>query len=423
MSISGKLSVVALLFTLFNCTPLRRGIIGLVSSNDAKAASSAPGPAVLNPKEAPEAKENSLSLQLVASGFQGITDIQFLPAESRRAVVLEKSGKAFLVDLTTNQKSNLFEVKVETASELGLLGMAFHPKFASNKKFYVHYNPRGDLSRISEWAWIEQKSKAGESVAAKETRTILEVEQPYQNHNGGSLAFGPDGKLYIGFGDGGWRGDPENRAQNLKTLLGKMLRIDIDSVSDNPPKPYVIPNDNPFVRDDGAAKEIFAYGLRNPWKYSFDSKGRLIAGDVGQDKWEEITFVNKGANLGWRFFEASHCYDPSKNCEKVAPKTLGPIAEYDHALGASVTGGYEYLGSQNPALKGRYVFGDFVTGRIWSIELPAEPTTSPMRGKDLRLHGKWDILISTFARDASGELYTGDFSSGSIYRLTQPKTR
>ena len=421
MSIGAKLSMILVLCFASGCTQLRRGIVSLIPiSSDKKSSQQAAGP-TLAAKELPTDKSNELALKAIATGFNGITAIEFLPGESDRAVVLEKAGNGYLLDLKANKRTQLFDVKVATTSELGLLGFAFHPQFSSNKKFYVHYNPRSDLSRIEEWEWIEDHQKSGVIVSSKANRIILEVDQPYQNHNGGSLAFGPDKMLYIGFGDGGWRGDPENRAQNPKSLLGKMLRIDIDHKSTNPSKPYAIPSDNPFLHDKNFEPEIFAYGLRNPWKYSFDSKGRLIAGDVGQDKWEEITFVDKGVNLGWRIYEASHCYDPSEGCETRAKGVVDPIAEYDHSIGASVTGGYEYLGSSLSTLKGRYVFGDFVTGRIWSIELPAKNPPRPMKGKDLRSHGKWDVLISTFARDAAGEIYLGDFSSGSIYLISNQK--
>lgn len=388
--------------SLTSCTSLRRGIVGILSFDEAKASNGNVGSSVpqhLAPVEPPPDKADALWLDLVASGFKSITDIQFMPGESARAVVLEKAGKAYRVNFPDNSKTELFNLPVKTASELGLLGFAFHPGFRENRKFYVHYNPRSDLSRISEWQWVEDKKST--KLACTEQRILLELEQPYQNHNGGSLVFGPDGLLYVGFGDGGWRGDPENRAQDMKSLLGKMLRIDVDTKPGMPVKP-----------------EIFAWGLRNPWKYSFDSRGRLVAGDVGQDEWEEITFIDKGANLGWRVFEGSHCYNPAKGCEKTLRDAVGPIAEYGHDLGKSVTGGFEYGGSKVKPLKGRYIFGDFVTGRIWSIMLPDKTPPRPLTGSDLKIHGKWDILISTFAKDINGEIYVADFGGGGIYRVT-----
>ena len=365
-------------------------------------------------------KSAPLKLQKIASGFTQVTDIQFLPKSSERMVILEKAGQASIFDIKTGQKTHLTELRVATQSELGLLGFAFHPKFDVTKKVFLHYNPRADLSRVSEWTWTETKS-ANKAVKLINERVLLEVDQPYKNHNGGGLAFGPDGFLYIGLGDGGYRGDPENRAQNLTTLLGKMLRIDVDSKDRG--LEYGIPKDNPFLANKksaaGARPEIFAYGLRNPWKYAFDNKGRLIAGDVGQNTWEEITFVPKGANLGWRVYEASHCYEPPKSCPVNLKNHLKPIAEYGRELGASVTGGQQYEGQDLGDLKSRYFFGDFATGRIWSISLPEGNTSPVLSSEDFMEHGKFDIAISTFAKDARGELYVADFNGGSIFRLGQ----
>lgn len=372
-----------------------------------------PANAETTPKNLP------FKLQKIASGFTQITDIKFFPNSNREAVVLEKAGSAWILDAATGAKTKLLDLKVASQSELGLLGLAFHPKFQSTKKVFIHYNPRPDLSRISEWTWSNSTHKNNVSLTSE--RVILEVAQPYKNHNGGSLVFGPGGLLYVGFGDGGFRDDPQDRAQNLNTLLGKMLRIDVDKREQG--LEYGIPKDNPFVDSRGgksrARPEIFAYGLRNPWKYSFDDKGRLIAGDVGQNSWEEITFIPKGANLGWRIYEASHCFNPSKDCEKFAQNITQPIAEYGRELGASVTGGYQYSGTKLTGLQGRYFFGDFVTGSIWSITLPQKDSAKVISSKEFASHGKFDVTISTFAKDADGELYIADFSSGAIYRLTE----
>lgn len=368
----------------------------------------------------PAPRVNALKLQMVGSGFTQITDIQFIPGDSQRAIVLEKLGSAWLVDFKNNERIKLLDLKVPTESELGMLGFAFHPNFKQTRKVFLHYNPNAKLSRISEWLWSEGKT-SGNSPVLRNERVILEVEQPYKNHNGGSLVFGPDGFLYIGFGDGGFRGDPENRAQNLTTLLGKMLRIDVDKHDKG--MAYSIPKDNPDFKSqitkEIPRREIFAYGLRNPWKYSFDSTGRLIAGDVGQNAYEEITFVPKGGNLGWKVLEASHCYEPKDNCKSILKNTVPPITEYGRELGASVTGGLQYDGKKLNDLRGRYVFGDFVSGRIWSIELPSQLNTTTTSSETFTNHGKFDIAISTFARDADGELYVADFGGGSIFRLAQ----
>jgi glucose/arabinose dehydrogenase len=180
---------------------------------------------------------------------------------------------------------------------------------------------------------------------------------------------------------------------------------------------YGIPSDNPFANDPKAEPEIFAYGLRNPWKYSFDDRGRLIAGDVGQEKWEEVSIVPSGGNMGWRVFEGVQCYDAADTCDALRGRVVTPIAIYDHTLGASITGGFQYQGKQIPGLARRYVFGDFITGRIWSMNLPEKNLSEPLSGSALMLHGKWDILISSFARDHDGELYVADFSRGAIFRI------
>lgn len=421
MSISVKISALALvaILSMTTCTSFRRGVVSFFSFDDMKKSKIASSEPLLQSTETVPDVKHAFALKLVASGFENITDVRFLPGETSRMLVLEKSGSAYLFDITTAKKTLLLKVAVETASELGLLGMAFHPDFSSNQLFYLHYNPRSDLSRISEWKWLDgRNSKGDEPVSTKELRTILEVDQPYQNHNGGSLVFGPDKMLYIGLGDGGWRGDPENRAQNLKTLLGKMLRIDVSQPGNSSGRAYIIPKDNPFVGDGRAEPEIFAYGLRNPWKYSFDSRGRLIAADVGQDKWEEVSIVPKGGNMGWRVFEGFHCYTSADSCDELRKKVVPPFAVYDHKVGASITGGFEYRGKKLSSLSGRYVFGDFISGRIWSVEVPEKSVDSSSSATPLRAHGKWDILISTFAEDSDGEMYVADFSRGSIYLIT-----
>ena len=423
MNFSVKISTILLHAVLLTtgCTSIRRGIVGILSFDDMKKSGGSAADKLLAPTEGPLEPKDGFSLKPVASSFDSITDIKFLPGESDRAVILEKSGTAYLVDFKSNKKTLFLKVSVETASELGLLGLAFHPDFASQRKFYLHYNPRSDLSRISEWKWLEGYSSNDSQVLTKETRTILEVDQPYQNHNGGNLVFGPDKMLYIGFGDGGWRGDPENRAQNLKNLLGKMLRIDIDQPSKLGGRAYGIPKDNPFLGKTKAEPEIFAYGLRNPWKYSFDSRGRLVVADVGQDKWEEISIVPPGGNMGWRIFEASHCYESADSCDAQRKDVISPIAEYGHSLGSSVTGGFQYAGKLLPSLVGRYVFGDFITGRVWSVPLPDKIPAEPTSGSELKFHGKWDVLISTFAQDAEGEMYVADFSRGTVYLIVPNK--
>ena len=261
---------------------------------------------------------------------------------------------------------------------------------------------------------------------------ILELKQPFGNHNGGHLTFGPkDGMLYIGFGDGGKWGDPYSNAQNTNNLLGGILRIDV-----NGGDPYTIPPDNPFVGQKNKKQEIWCYGLRNPWRFSFDLKnGDLIVGDVGQNKWEEINWnkweESKGANYGWRIMEANHCFNPEEFCDTTG--LIKPVHEYPNnaaylkiligmdeaeATGCSVTGGYVYRGSTIPELKDTYIFGDYCTGRIWSFKL-INGKRSKFRNirKQLKKTSKnIPLFISSFGEDNSGELYVVDYS-GAIYKF------
>ncbi|HEX6767476.1 MAG TPA: PQQ-dependent sugar dehydrogenase [Polyangiaceae bacterium] len=367
-----------------------------------------------------EERPGRVDFEPVGLGFSQATDIQFVPGAGLRAVVLQKTGTARVVTFpgfgapaTERRPAQakdaplLFEVEVRDSSELGLLGLAFSPKFRENGLFYVNYNPKSGEMRTRIAEWFVPPSRIG-AEPAKERRVILEVTQPYSNHDGGCLAFGPDGMLYIGLGDGGAAGDPQGNGQNLGSLLGKMLRIDV--ARKDAGREYAVPPDNPFVGKGGARPEVWAYGLRNPWRYSFDPKGRLIAGDVGQDLWEEISLVERGKNLGWKAREGFHCFSPKEGCRTAG--LVEPLFEYDRSLGISVTGGYVVTGKRVPALVGRYVFGDFGTGRLWALDLP----DAPKRVSATYL-GRFAYAFSTFGRDADGELYAADFGPGGIYRL------
>ncbi|HLV65877.1 MAG TPA: PQQ-dependent sugar dehydrogenase [Polyangiaceae bacterium] len=362
-------------------------------------------------------KNAGVDWTVVGRGFREVTDIQFVPGAPQKAVILMKSGTARLLDVskgTSNAEESpiVFRVAVVTRSELGLLGLAFHPKYEANGLFYVNDNPEGGplRTRVSEWKLT--KERLGKEQAVR-TRVLLEVEQPYSNHNAGQLAFGPDGMLYVGLGDGGSAGDPRGHGQNLGTLLGSMLRIDVDRRDEG--RPYGIPKDNPFVGKSGARPEIWAYGLRNPWRYSFDPKGRLVVADVGQYAWEEVTLVERGSNHGWNVREGRHCYPADAAC--TTKGFTEPIYEYDHSVGLSITGGYVYTGKAIPELRGKYVFGDFATGRVFALDLPEAP------GKAARATplGKWPRAFSTFGRDARGEIYAGDFGGGDILRLDRAR--
>lgn len=400
---------------------IRRPIEGWLRGENA-AASSALTPSQTTPSITSSAR---VRFETVASGFAGPVDLQFIPGRSAlEAVVLEKGGRARRLTLPevpthvgtgggtagipapVQPGADVFTVDVHTDSELGLLGLAFHPRYAENGLFYLNTNPKDDKplrTRISEWFW---RADTADKELAQQKRVLLEIEQPYKNHDGGQVAFGPDGYLYIGMGDGGSRADPQGNGQNMGSLLGKMLRINV-----NVPTGYGIPADNPFVKAPGARPEIWAYGLRNPWRFSFDPKGRLIAADVGQDSFEEVDIVPAGANMGWNVREATHCFEPKDDCPTEG--MVDSIFEYGREAGQSITGGFVYLGERLPWLRDRYVVGDFVTGRVWALTLPAEAGT-PAQAEEL---GVFPHAFSSFARSPTGELYALDFARGLVLQL------
>ncbi|MBY0370550.1 PQQ-dependent sugar dehydrogenase [bacterium] len=345
-----------------------------------------------------------------ATGFAEPTDFQFVPGDPSTAWVLEKGGKLFSFNSTTDKRTKLLDLAVLTQSELGLLGVAFHPQFEQSRKFYLNYNPASGKrrTRISEWVL------SPEGVPGQE-RVLLEVEQPYANHNGGQLLFGRDSMLYIGLGDGGFAGDPHNNAQSPGVLLGKMLRIDVDKRTGG--KAYGIPSDNPFVGVAKHAPEIWAMGLRNPWRYTWDTEGRLVVADVGQNLWEEVSIVEKGKNYGWRIKEASHCFKPATKCNEKG--LVDPFLEYGREDGVSITGGAVYTGAAIQDLKGKYLFGDFGTGRLWAADLP-EKGKENLVSKGFYALGQWPLQFSAFAKDPQGEVYVAAFVKGSIFKISPP---
>ncbi|TGL65720.1 PQQ-dependent sugar dehydrogenase [Leptospira sarikeiensis] len=361
------------------------------------------------PKKEEKKSEYTFGWTQVASGFREITDIQFHPSLSNSMVVLEKKGKILVWDFTKKESKLIadFTGSIETRSEEGLLGLAFHPKFSENKLFYINAVSKEagkDQTFILEFRWEEDRVITWKD----RKRILLRVDQPYSNHNAGQLSFGPDGKLYIGFGDGGAGGDPYKHGQNTSTFLGTLIRITPNLETSAPP--YKIPEDNPFRNSPGFLPEIWAYGFRNPWKFSFDSlNGDLYLADVGQDDWEEIDLVLKGKNYGWNIKEGFHCFIPKTGCEK--PGLVDPILEYDHETGRSITGGYVYRGKNLSKLYGWYIFADFITGKIMGFPVSGE------NQKKLTLLGETRLQISTFGQDSAGELYFGDFSSGNIFQI------
>jgi glucose/arabinose dehydrogenase len=290
-------------------------------------------------------------------------------------------------------------------SEEGLLGLAFHPKFAENGRFYVYYSAaRPRRSVISEF----KPDARGRADPAGE-RIILEVAQPYANHNGGMIAFGPDGMLYAGLGDGGSAGDPHGHGQDVNTLLGSVLRIDVDRQAGS--KMYGIPRGNPFERG-GGAPEIWAYGLRNPWRFSFDrATGDLWVGDVGQDTLEEIDIVRAGGNYGWNVMEGDLCFQPRQGCSTRGLEM--PVTVYGRGDGCSVTGGYVYRGRRLPSLYGAYVYGDYCSGKVWAVRYDGSKVTERLLIADT------DLSITSFGEDGSGEVYIVD-GKGRIYRFAAP---
>ena len=291
--------------------------------------------------------------------------------------------------------------------EEGLLGLAFDPSYRTNGYFYVYYSAssprRSVLSRLS-------VSENDPNVAdANSERIILEVPQPYSNHNGGQLIFGRDGYLYIGLGDGGRGGDPHNNGQNSATLLGSILRIDVSSIDSR--GTYRIPPDNPFAGQSGGAREeIWAYGLRNPWRFTFDRQtGDMWAADAGQDRFEEVDIIEPGLNYGWNVMEGAHCFEPKEGCDRNGLEM--PVIEYAHRDGCSVIGGYVYRGSRIPSLYGAYVYGDFCSGKIWALRHDGLRVTEHLELVDS------DLNISSFGEDQSGELLILSFDM-KIYRLT-----
>jgi glucose/arabinose dehydrogenase len=290
-------------------------------------------------------------------------------------------------------------------NEEGFLGMAFHPKFKDNGEFFVYYTNdyKTEQDRKSIISRFRVSKDGPNKADPASEEVILEIPQPYWNHNGGTIIFGPDGYMYVGLGDGGAGGDPHKNGQNLGTLLGKMLRIDVDHQDDG--LAYAIPKDNPFVGTAGARGEIWAYGIRNIWRMAFDrATGDLWAGDVGQNIWEEIDIIVKGGNYGWNLREGMHSFvDPKTDARGSDPRPdlIEPIWEYHHDIGKSITGGNVYRGKDVPELEGAYLYADFVSGRIWALLY--DKGAKRVAANRLILSGSTPVL--TFGEDDAGEVY------------------
>jgi glucose/arabinose dehydrogenase len=351
----------------------------------------------------------TIALDEVVSGLSSPVFVTAPPRDADRLFVVERGGRIRIVRDGSILPAPFLDLSgsVLAGGEQGLLGMAFHPRYDTNGHFYVNHTDAAGATRVARF-----RVSADPDVAeAASEQPVLSVAQPFDNHNGGMIAFGPDGMLYIGMGDGGWGGDPQNHGQNPATLLGSMLRIDMDGAS-----PYAIPADNPFVGHATYREETWAYGLRNPWRFSFDrGTGDAYIADVGQGAAEEVSHQPAGSaggeNYGWRITEGSRCFAPQSGCSTDG-LTL-PVHEYGHGPACSITGGYVYRGVDFPALQGRYFFGDFCAGWIHSFVL-VEGGAS-----DVQDHSD-DVgtvsALASFGEDGRGELYVVSLG-GTIYRI------
>jgi len=351
----------------------------------------------------PSSRPPQIALQQIADGFDRPLHITHAGDGSGRLFVVEKVGRIKIVhdgqvlpepflDITNRVGSR--------ANEQGLLSVAFHPRYRENGWLFVNYTDNDGDTVVSRF------SAAGDRADPSSEQIVLTIGQPFANHNGGLVIFGPDGMLYIGMGDGGSAGDPLGAGQNRWTLLGKILRINVETL------PYTIPPDNPWADGSEGWQEIWVFGVRNPWRFSFDrATGDLFVADVGQNRQEEVHMLpagrSAGANLGWNIMEGDECFR-GNNCDRNAFDL--PIDVYPHSLGCSVTGGHVYRGAAFPALQGVYVFGDFCSGRIWGLR----PSASGWERTELL---QSNLQIATFGEDEAGELYVAGYNNGVLYRI------
>lgn len=343
--------------------------------------------------------------------FSGMVQVEPIPGDPGHAVVLTQDGVIYRSSLAdASEPPSMFldlrqRLHPSPDQEEGLLGLAFAPDYARSGRFYVHYtapgaepSARGLPGRVGR---ISRFTASGAMAGISSEEVLLEVYQPYTNHNGGALAFGPDGMLYIALGDGGGSGDPHNYAQDRSTLLGKILRVDVSG-----PGGYTIPPDNPFAAG-GGRPEVYAYGFRNPWRLSFDREtGELWAADVGQNAWEEVDRVVAGGNYGWSQFEGDACF--KQPCS--APGAIPPRVTYSHEFGCSISGGHVYRGAAMPELRGWYVYGDFCSGRVWAVSAEGSGPAIPLADTG--------AAIVSFMQDGGGELYAVTFNHA-VYRLVR----
>jgi glucose/arabinose dehydrogenase len=352
----------------------------------------------------------ALRLQQVATGLDFPLFLTSPPGDLSRLFVVEKTGKIRIIKDGALLATPFLDVSglISSGGEQGLLGLAFHPQYAANGRFVVNYTDRSGDTHVSAF---HVSSNPDVADPASE-QVLLAVDQPFANHNGGMVVFGPDGKLYVGLGDGGSGGDPNGNGQNKGVLLGKILRVDVSGAGQ-----LSVPADNPFVGQSGARPEIWSYGLRNPWRFSFDRQtGDLYIADVGQNAREEIDVSTaaagsgRGLNFGWNIMEGTACYSPSSGCNRTG-LTL-PVLDYDHSQGCSVTGGYVYRGAAIPALGGTYFYGEYCEGWVRSFRFQGTGAAGQQQWASLAPGGQ----ITSFGEDARGELYVL-IQGGKVFRI------
>lgn len=354
----------------------------------------------------PPVSDQSVRLVPVVQGLERPV-LAVAPVADPRLFVVEQPGRIRVIDGGRLQADPFLDItdRVGCCGERGLLGLAFDPDFRSNERFFVSYTDRAGTSRIESFRAVDRSNRADPTSG----RLYLELDQPFGNHNGGHLAFGPDGMLYIAFGDGGSADDPLDQGQDPTTLLGTILRVDVRGSIE---PPYSIPPDNPFADGVGGRPEVWHWGLRNPWRFSFDrDAGWMFIGDVGQNRWEEIDAVRVGTgghNFGWSTMEGSECFQGA--CE--ADGLTLPVAVYGHDDGCSVTGGFVYSGHEIPALRGRYVYGDYCGGWIRTFRLTDLGVATDPQELAVESPGR----ITSFGVDAGGELYVV-VESGTVFRI------
>jgi hypothetical protein len=362
------------------------------------------GSGTRSPSTEPPNDTTAARLEVIVSGLQDPVHLSAPPGDTRLFVV-EQRGTIRVVKNGQLLSTPFLDVRpIASGGERGLLSVAFHPAYATNGYFYVNYTDVNGDTRVERY----HANPASDVAEPQSAKLILAVDQPFSNHNGGHVLFGPDGMLYIGMGDGGSGGDPQGHGQNRGTLLGALLRIDVDGGD-----PYRIPADNPYVNQPPFRGEIWAWGLRNPWRSAFDAvAGTIYVADVGQNQWEEVNVrpaADKGVNYGWNIMEGRHCYNAS-SCNQ-SGLTL-PVLEYNHSEGCSITGGFVYRGSKIPALQGHYFYADYCRGQVHSFKFASGAVSEPKA---------WDFgdigSVPSFGEDANGELYVLS-SNGTVYRLT-----